>query len=155
MNDHEKARTGAHLLRSRLTYLGCAAALFVAAAIVGVADNPPGIALAYLAILAVVRALTLGLKTLRHYVVLLMGSLFGGVGAVVVCGIAEVVAKGMGEGWVKTVLQVVHVVLFLAALFGTPTGTLVGAVGIVVKWWQRRGTPVAEAANSEGGLQHQ
>ena len=100
---------------------------------VGLNDNPPGLGLAFLAAIAVVRALTLTLRTRRQYELLLLGSLAGFVTVGALHGALEALAQAIKPAWLRSPTEVTAVACFFAAVFLCPAGVLVGAVGAVVK----------------------
>jgi hypothetical protein len=120
-------------MRLRLIFLACAIALLGGALAVGISDNPPGIALAFLSSVAVVLALTIDLRTLEHYLHLLLGSLASLVAAVILHNVFEAAASVAGAAWLRAAGEAVGVAFFLAAIFLCPAGIVVGGVGTFVK----------------------
>ena len=116
----------------------------IAASVVGIDDNPPGILLAFLAATAFVLAFVHPWKTSRQFRRLLYASALG----FVVFGLLHIVCEaiasnGGGSGLVQDLLNGVGAVLFLIAVLICPPGMLVGAVGAVVMSIKnrRRSTP--------------
>ena len=120
-------------LRLQLGLLAAAAALLVGAIAVGVADNPPGILLAFASSVALVLACAVTLRTRRHFELLLLWSLVAMVGAGVLHGAFEAAASTAGAAWLKAAGEAVGAALFLAAILLCPAGVVVGVAGIVVK----------------------
>jgi hypothetical protein len=139
MIETPESGTAIPTLRLRLIFLAVAAALLGAALAVGISDNPPGIALAFLSSIAVVLAVTMGLRTQRHYAFLLLGSLLFFVVAAVLHNVFEAAASVAGVPWLKTAGEAIGVVFFLVAIFLCPAGIVVGLVGLIGK--ARRRTP--------------
>ena len=116
----------------------------IAAAVVGIDDNPPGILLAFLAATAFVLAFVHPWRTSRQFRRLLYASALG----FVVFGLLHIVfeaiaSNGGGSGLVQDLLNGAGAVLFLIAVLVCPPGMLVGAVGAVVMSIgnRRRSTP--------------
>jgi hypothetical protein len=136
----DKPRTGPAkpILRLRLIFLGCAVALLAAALWVGISDNPPGIGLAFLSSVAVVLALTMGLRTPRQYVYLLLGSLLLFVVTAILHNVFEAAASVAGAAWLRSAGEGVGVFFFLAAIFICPAGIAVGGVGTIAAMLRKR-----------------
>ena len=115
--------------RLRLIFLAVAVVLLGAALAVGISDNPPGIALAFLSSIAVVLALTIGLHTARQYVILLLGSLLLFVVTAVLHNVFEAAGSAAGTAWLKNAGEAVGVLFFMLAIFLCPAGVVVGAIG--------------------------
>jgi hypothetical protein len=137
MNEHADAGSFLKGWRTRLALLACAAVLVGASLAVGISDNPPGILLAFLSSIAVVLALTLGLRTKRHFELLLLWSLVSLVIAGILHNVFEAAASVAGVAWLKAVGEAVGVVFFLVAIFLCPAGAVVGGVGLLVKIFRR------------------
>ena len=98
----------------------------IAALIVGISDNPPGIILLFISSILLVLAFTYNLKTTKSYLILLVSSLIGFVLFAFLHNILESSVEGTPWGFVAAFF-------FLVALFICPAGTLVGIVGTIVK----------------------
>lgn len=112
----------------------------IAAAVVGIDDNPPGILLAFLAATAFVLAFVHPWRTSRQFRHLLYASALG----FVVFGLLHIVCEaiasnGGGLGLVQDLLNGAGAVFFLIAVLVCPPGMLVGAVGAVVMSIRNRG----------------
>lgn len=110
---------------------GCSCAL--AAAIVGIDDNPPGIILAFVAVAALVLAVAHPWRTAGKYGRLLILSLLG----FVVFAVLHNVLYGLAGSWVppgflRSLVQVLSVLAFLLAILFCPPAALVGGVGSLV-----------------------
>ena len=97
----------------------------IAALIVGISDNPPGIILLFISSILLVLAFTYNLKTTKSYLILLASSIIGFVLFAVLHNILEHFVDGTPWGFVAAFF-------FLVALFICPAGTLVGIVGTIV-----------------------
>ena len=109
---------------------GCA---LVAALLVGVADNLPGLVLCYVAATAFILALVHTWRSAKRYLILLVASLLGFLLTVVLhnlfYALSEVASEYVG---LVQVLGLLEVAFFLVAVLVCPPGALVGAVGAVV-----------------------
>jgi len=109
---------------------GCA---LVAALLVGVADNLPGLVLCYVAVTAFLLALVHTWRSAKRYLILLVASLLGFPLAVILhnlfYALSEVAAEFVG---LVQVLGLLEVGFFLVAVLVCPPGALIGAVGAVV-----------------------
>lgn len=105
----------------------------IAAFLIGVSDNLPGLALVYAAVTAFLLAWAHTWRSLKRFLVLLGLSLLGFPLAVVLhnlfYALAELAAEFAGLAWVLGMLEVAF---FLVAILVCPPGILVGAVGSVV-----------------------
>lgn len=119
------------VVSSALIALCCVFAL--AARAVGIADNPPGILLAYLASAAAVLAFVHPWRTSRRFRLLFYGSFVGLAAFGVAHNLLEALAHGVGgQGPFGSVLEGLGVAAFLVAVLGFPPAFLVGAVGWIV-----------------------
>lgn len=114
-----------------LIAVGCA--FLAAGLVIGIADNPPGLALVYLAVSAWIAAFAHRWRRVKSFLILLVASLVGFPLAVVLHNVfyalAEVASDVVG---LSQVLAFLEVVFFLIAIFVCPPGVLIGAVGSVV-----------------------
>jgi hypothetical protein len=124
--------------RLRLILLGSAIVLLGAALAVGINDNPPGLALAFLAGVAVVLALVAGLRTKRHYELLLLVSLLSFVGAAVLHNVLEAAGSMTGVPFLRAAGELIGVAFFLVAIFLCPAGIIVGVIGYLVMAVKRK-----------------
>ena len=127
-------RKGVHrLCRSTLALIAAGCALLAAGLITGINDNPPGIALVYLAVSAWIAALVHRWRRVKSFLILLIVSLVGFFLFAVLHNLFYALAQMASDlvGLVQ-VLQFLHVVFFLIALLVCPPGVLIGAVGSVV-----------------------
>lgn len=131
------------LRRSTMWFLGATAILIVAASLVGVADNPPGVALLYGAGLAAVLAVSHRWKTPRKFGFLLLGAVLGFFIMVVVHNFAEVGAERIPHLPVLAfLLSALSVIGFIVAVIICPVVGLVGLFG----WMATTGRKVEEGA---------
>ena len=113
--------------KSTYVYLAISIILIVAALIIGIDDNPPGIIIFFLGSIVLVIAFTHKWKRAKPYLFLVLFSLLG----VVISGILHNVLEGIGgEG---TILGIVGAAFFLIALFICPACLVVGIVGSIVR----------------------
>jgi hypothetical protein len=119
--------------RITLRLAAMAGALVLAALVVGVSDNPPGLVLVGLASVAVVAAAVHPWRTPKPFVMLLIGSILGFVVLVVLHNLLEGAAGLLSEGNVlRLLVQGVGVAAFLLAILVLPAAVLVGAGGAIV-----------------------
>lgn len=121
-------------LRVRTAWIAAAGAtLTVAALLVGVSDNPPGIALAYLAATALVLAVAHPWRTAAPYRWLCLGGVLGFVVMAVLHNLLYALGV-MSEGLpaLRMLFEVLHVAAFLVAILVCPPAFVVGLVGWVV-----------------------
>lgn len=130
-----------------LTFLAAACLFVIGAAVVGVADNPPGIALAFLSTTAFVLSVAHPWRRPRQFAFLLLWSLLGLVVLGILHNLFEAVAGvAAGVRILQVLLQGLGGVAFLAAVLLCPPAILVGAIGSLVTLLreprvQKTGTP--------------
>jgi drug/metabolite transporter (DMT)-like permease len=114
----------------------------IAAATVGIDDNPPGILLAFLAATAFVLAFVHPWRTSRQFRRLLYASALGFVVFGLLHNVFEAIASNLGSsGLVQDLFNGAGAALFLIATLVCPPGLLVGAVGAVVMAIRNRRRP--------------
>ena len=114
-----------------LVAAGCVC--LAAALLVGIADNPSGLALVYLAVTAWILALALRWRRVRSFLILLGASLAGFIVAVVLHNLFYALGVVAADAVVlQAVLGFLEVVFFLAAVFVCPSGAVIGAAGGLV-----------------------
>lgn len=107
--------------------------LAVAAAIVGISDNLPGILLAYLAATALVLAFVHPWRTVNPFRRLLYVSILGFVLFAILHNLFEAMAWNLGDpSLVRALLEGVGAALFLIATLVCPPALLIGVLGLVV-----------------------
>ena len=119
--------------KATLAFLAIFCVLFAASLIVGVSDNPPGIAISYTAFLFFMLAFTHHMRTARGYLLLFLVMLVG----FVVFAVLHNVFYGFGKMTESILIliylfEVLHVGCFLIALFLCPPGAVIGLIGTVV-----------------------
>ena len=125
--------------RLTLALLAAGCALLAAGLVIGVNDNPPGLALVYLAVSAWIVACAHRWRRIKSFLILLVASLVGFPVFVVLHNVfyalAELASDIVGLSQVLTFLEVVF---FLIAILVCPPGVLIGAVGSAVLALSRR-----------------
>jgi hypothetical protein len=136
----------------RVTPILCAAGGVVAlgAVAVGISDNPPGIALAYLAVIALVLAFVHPWRSVRRFLFLILASVLGFVVFAVLHNLLDVIADSAGAGGaLRGVAEVLGAAAFLTALLLCPAALLVGTVGALSAFIQDRRRSVPTANRSD------
>jgi hypothetical protein len=104
-----------------------------AASTVGIPDNPPGIALAFLSTIALVLAFVHPLRTSKQFRYILYASGIGFIISVVLHNVLEGIASKAGEtSWTYDLIEGTGVAFFLIAILVCPIGLLVGAIGAAI-----------------------
>ena len=106
-------------------YLLLSAISMVAAMIVSIPDNPPGIILSFMSSILFILAFTYNWKKPKPYILLLISSVFGFVLFAVLHNVFEVIGKG-------TFWEVIGAFFFLLAIFLCPAGIIIGIIGGIV-----------------------
>jgi len=136
MHDIVMASRGAS--RRRLILLGSAGGLAAAAALVGIADNLPGILLVYLAGICLVIAVTPSWRHPRRHFLLFVGSGLGFVAAALLHNVFEALAAVAPSPALRSAMEALGVAFFLGAIILCPAGMVVGAVGGIASLVRRR-----------------
>lgn len=125
--------TPANRIRTfRILALG--AALALAAMIVGIGDNPPGILLAFLAVIAFVLAFVHPWQTPKQYLYLLCTSVLALAVSFPLHNLLEVLAGNLGRSTLSgRLLEVAGGAFFFIALFLCPVVILVAAIGALFR----------------------
>jgi hypothetical protein len=140
-----EARSMPRNWKTTVVSLAIAGILAIAAGIIGISDNPPGIFLAYGAAAALVLAFVHPWRSSRQFRYFFYTSFVGFFVLVVVHNVFEVVAGRMGgPGFLVAVLQGIQVAAFLIAVLICPPAIVIGAVGAVVMWIRNRYRPTPD-----------
>jgi hypothetical protein len=116
--------------------------LAIAAAAVGIDDNPPGILLAFLAATAFVLAFVHPWRTARQFRFLLYASVLGlALFAILYNVFAAVAHNSATAGALQNLLQGLAVAAFFLATLICPAALIVGAVGSVAMFIRSRRRP--------------
>lgn len=104
--------------------------LLLAAFIVGISDNPPGLALCYLATVSLILAFVNAWRKVKYFLILLGSSVIGFAVFAVLHNVFYALAEISSDIVVlNRSLEFLHAVFFLVAIFVCPAGLLIGAVG--------------------------
>ena len=119
--------TNINVLKQRQTYIYLLLSLIsiVAAMIVSIPDNPPGIILSFIGSILFVLAFTHNWKKPKPYIILLISSVFGFVLFAALHNVFEVIGKG-------TFWEIIGGFFFLLAIFLCPAGIIIGIVGSII-----------------------
>ena len=116
--------------------------LAIAAAAVGIDDNPPGILLAFLAATALVLAFVHPWRTARQFNRLLYASVLGLALFVILTNVFAAVAHNSATaGVLQNLMQGLAVAAFFLATLICPVAFIVGAVGSVAMFIRNRRRP--------------
>ena len=126
-------------IRTGLFAMGCLAV--AGALIVGISDNPPGIALLYGGTVCLVLAVVCCWQRPRSFVLLLAGSALGFVVFAILHNLLYALGEMTDLAWLKALMEALHVAAFLIALLLCPVGVLVGLVGWVAAVFRGRREP--------------
>lgn len=125
--------------------------LVVAGLLVGVSDNPPGIALCGMAAVALILAFAHRLRTWQRMLVLAGGSLVGFPVFAALHNLFYAFGQGVGDlAIVRPVLEFLHALFFIVAVLVCPPGVLVGLLGAVVQALLRRRSDAVRAGTVFG-----
>ena len=115
------------ILKQKRTYvyLLLSAISMIAAIIVSIPDNPPGIILSFISSILFVLAFTHNWKKPKPYIILIISSVLGFIIFAVLHNVFEVIGKG-------TFLELIGVFFFLLAIFICPASIIIGIVGSIV-----------------------
>ena len=120
-------------IRLTLALIAVGFACLMLALIVGIADNPPGLALVYLAVIAWIVALAHRWRRLKSFLILLVVSLAAFPLAVILHNLLYALAQMAADiAVVGPLLEFLEVVFFLIAVLVCPPGAVVGAMGSAV-----------------------
>ncbi len=116
-----------NIIKQRQTYIYLLLSLIsmVAAIIVSIQDNPPGIILAYIGSVLFIIAFTYNWKKPKPYYILLISSVFGFVLFAVLHNVFEVIGK-------ETFWESIGGFFFLFAIFLCPAGIIIGITGSII-----------------------
>ena len=114
-------------VRTVLVAIGCVA--LAGALIVGISDNPPGIALLYGGLICLVLAAVCRWRRPKSFLLLFALSALGFVVFAILHNVFYGIGKSIDVSWVQALMEGLHVGAFLIALLLCPVGLLVGLVG--------------------------
>jgi hypothetical protein len=107
--------------------------LLIAAFIVRIGDNPPGLALCYLATVSLILAFVHAWRKVRYFLILLGASVVGLVVFAILHNLLYALAEISSDiVALKHSLEFLSTASFLVAIFVCPAGLLIGAIGSVV-----------------------
>ena len=125
--------TGGRQRRATLLLIAAGFASLSAAIVLGIPDNPPGLALVYLAVTAWILALAHRWRRVRSFLILLGASLLGFPLAVFLHNLFYALGTMVADtAPLRVVLGWLEVGFFLVAVLFCPPGVLIGAVGSLV-----------------------
>ena len=121
------------MIKSRKVTVGlvilCCVLLLVAF-IVGISDNPPGLALCYLATVSLILSFVHGWRKVKYFLILFGSSVIGFAVFVVLHNVFYALAEISSDIVVlNRSLEFLHAAFFLVAIFVCPAGLLIGTIG--------------------------
>jgi len=143
-----KAFSTPHSRKRTFIPFAICAALAVAAAAVGIADNLPGVLLAFASVSAFIVAFVHPWRASKHFVRLIYASALGFIVSAVLHNVLHGVASKVGaSGLAHGLLGGTGAAFFLVAVLLCPPGLVVGVVGAIVmsrrKHHSQLGAPAA------------
>jgi len=114
-------------VRGTLVALGGAS--IVAGLLVGINDNPPGLALLYGGLICLALAAVSGWRRPRSFLLLFLLSVVGFLVFAALHNLLYAIGVGTETGWLRSLLEGLHVGAFLIAVLLCPVGVVVGLVG--------------------------
>ena len=134
------------MIRSRKVTIVLAAICclsLIVAFLVGISGNPPGLFLCYIAAAALILALVHNWRKTKKFLILSGASLIGFPVFVILHNVFYALGEMASNIVVLShLLELLHVVFFLIAIFVCPTGFLIGAVGSIIVYFISRKNPV-------------
>jgi len=127
--------------RSLYTLLGLGALCLAAAFILGIADNPPGIVLAFSGVIALAAIPVRNWRKTRKFLILLALSLVGFFVFVLLHNFFYALSRMTDIQALKIAMNWLEVVSFLAAIFLAPAGSIIGVIGSLFTWIRRDPAP--------------
>ena len=122
-----------------LGFLAICALLALAAAAVGIDDNPPGLTLAFLSAAAFILSFAHPWRTTRRFQILMMAAILGLVVFGILHNVFHALASAVGSaGLAHDLIGGVGVLCFLVAIFLAPPAFLVGMVGAIAMFVRER-----------------
>jgi hypothetical protein len=121
--------------------LGCV--LAGAAALVGISDNPPGIALLYGGLVCLILAVVHRWRRPKCFLLLFAVSALGFLVFAVLHNLLHAIGVHTSVPWLRSAMEILHVTCFLIALLLCPAGLAFGLVGWLAAVLRSRGAPEA------------
>jgi len=114
-------------VRTVLVAIGCVA--LAGALLVGISDNPPGLALIYGAAICLILAAVCRWRRPKSFLLLFALSGLGFVVFAILHNVLYAIGEYTDMSWLKSLMEGLHVGAFLIALLVCPAGVVVGLVG--------------------------
>ena len=120
--------------------IGCI--LLIIAFVVGIADNPPGIVLFYIAVIALILAFVHRWRKVKNFLFLAVASIIG----IVIFAILHNLFYALGKlandiPLLRQLLNFLDALSFLIAIMLCPMGLLIGIVGSIVLYFKNKKRP--------------
>ncbi len=141
MKDLLKLQGNKSNLKVTVTFLAISIISLVIAFIIGIGDNPPGLLLCFIGIIALILVFVHRWRKAKNFLILFVASLIG----FPVFAILHNVMYGLAKMAVDIIilnrlLNVLDVLFFLTAILVCPPGILVGAIGSIVFYFKNKRT---------------
>jgi len=142
-----KAFSTPHNRKRSFVLFAICGVLAVAAAIVGISDNPPGLLLAFLSASTFIVSFVHPWRVSKHFRRLVYASLLGFIVSVVLHNVFDAIGGHLtGSGFLQGLINGAGVAFFFIAIFICPPGLVIGAIGALVMFIKnRRGSPPSAA----------
>ncbi len=120
-------------LRVSLLLVAICCGCLIAAFIVGISGNLPGLVLCFLAAISIVLAFVHSWRRIKYFVILLSASLVGFFVFVILHNVLYALGQMAADiNILAHLLDFFHAVFFLIAILLCPAGFLIGAIGSIV-----------------------
>lgn len=111
----------------------------IAASIVGISDNPPGLALCCLATVSLILAFVHTWRKVKYFLILLGSSVIGFAVFAVLHNVFYALAEISSDIVVLSrSLEFLHAVFFLIAIFVCPASLLIGVIGGILTYVKKK-----------------
>ncbi len=125
--------------KATFAFLAIAAISLVIAFIIGISDNPPGIALFYIAVSALILAFVYRWREVKKFLILLIASVIGFPIFAVLHNLFYALAElSSNISVLYQLLGFFHALFFIIALIVCPPGILIGVIGSTVIYFKRK-----------------
>ncbi len=129
--------------RLTFTFLGIGCILFIIALVIGIAENPPGIVLFYIAVFAWMLAFVHGWRETKKFSFLMVSSIIGVPVFILLHNAFYALNQLSADITVlNQPLEFLHALSFLIAIIICPVGISIGIVGTIAVYFKNRKSKV-------------